>query len=543
MYTPYLLLLSAGAVLAAPSSSSSRSTIKLPLSSHPPSTLSPILDRALGSLSIELSYFTDFAGNLSNPNTLFARAINNLYQRTGKHPDIRPGGITADSAWFVEDAPAIVRDLSASGGIYRTTLGPAWYESFSTLPCDIHYVVNLNFQNNSLALTTEQMRSALQYIPHDQIDAFELGNEGDHYPSTFDQQSGNGPWSMETYTIKYLNWTSSLAESLNITEPIFSAGTFADDPPSGAFNITGILSHGADSNGLTVAYSQHMYQYSTCDPARNQKATLENLVNHANITSYVDLWIPQIQAADAAGGEFFVGEYNSVSCSGKLNVTDTFGQALWVLDTTLWAAYRGAKRMYLHNGATLVLQSAVQANTPGYSKYNLIMPHDSPQTGPARLSPSYVGYLMIGEAVGASGESRLAPIETGVESLGVYGVWEQGTLQRIVALNMDPWNGTSTYWDWNSTATALPAAAGVETVRPGVVLDLGRTKRRVVVKRMTAPGLNEKNPHLVTWAGQEYYTGAPVGKYEEEVVRDGKVFVGASEAVLIFLDCDPGRYD
>lgn len=57
--------------------------------------------------------FSDFAGNLSNPNTLFARAINNLYQRTGKHPDIRPGGITADSAWFVEDAPAIVRDLSA----------------------------------------------------------------------------------------------------------------------------------------------------------------------------------------------------------------------------------------------------------------------------------------------------------------------------------------------------------------------------------------------------------------------------------------------
>lgn len=60
---------------------------------------------------------------------------------------------------------------------------------------------------------------------------------------------------------------------------------------------------------------------------------------------------------------------------------------------------------------------------------------------------------------------------------------------------------------------------------------------------MTAPGLNEKNPHLVTWAGQEYYAGAPVGKYKEEVVRDGRVFVGASEAVLIFLDSEPGRYN
>lgn len=30
-----------------------------------------------------------------------------------------------------------------------------------------------------------------------------------------------------------------------------------------------------------------------------------------------------------------LGEYSSVSCSGKENVTDTFGQALWLADSSV----------------------------------------------------------------------------------------------------------------------------------------------------------------------------------------------------------------
>ena len=48
---------------------------------------------------------------------------------------------------------------------------------------------------------------------------------------------------------------------------------------------------------------------------------------------YLDLWKTQIAAANANGKEFIVGEYNSVSCFGKQNVTDVFGQALWLADS------------------------------------------------------------------------------------------------------------------------------------------------------------------------------------------------------------------
>lgn len=50
---------------------------------------------------------------------------------------------------------------------------------------------------------------------------------------------------------------------------------------------------------------------------------------------------------------------------------------------------------------------------------------------------------------------------------------------------------------------------------------------------MKATGLNEKNPALVTWAGQQYSNGDPVGHFTEEIVTNGVVDVFASEGVLI----------
>lgn len=146
MYRVCYTLLFAGA-LGALADINVGTNVKLNVPRSLPLDATSALDSALGSLSIELSCesavsftfihrrslaerrerekrtrlisnmyvdFSDFAGNLSHPNVLFAKAIDNLYQRTGQHPAIRPGGITADSAWFKADATlAIQRDLSS----------------------------------------------------------------------------------------------------------------------------------------------------------------------------------------------------------------------------------------------------------------------------------------------------------------------------------------------------------------------------------------------------------------------------------------------
>jgi hypothetical protein len=54
---------------------------------------------------------------------------------------------------------------------------------------------------------------------------------------------------------------------------------------------------------LIILRAQHTYQYSTCDPRRNAIATLPHLVDHRNITAYLDLWKPQIAAARQSGKE------------------------------------------------------------------------------------------------------------------------------------------------------------------------------------------------------------------------------------------------
>lgn len=82
-------------------------------------------------------------------------------------------------------------------------------------------------------------------------------------------------------------------------------------------------------------------------------------VNHTRLAEYLDLWQPRIRSVrQQLGSQAFmigkyfslnvlssmlspfgiVGEFNSVSCSGHDGVSNTFGQALWLLDTTLYAA-------------------------------------------------------------------------------------------------------------------------------------------------------------------------------------------------------------
>jgi hypothetical protein len=56
------------------------------------------------------------------------------------------------------------------------------------------------------------------------------------------------------------------------------------------------------------------------------------LSSYHHMQAYLDLWKPQIAAAKSVGKEFIVGEYSSISCSGKENVSDTFGQAMWLAD-------------------------------------------------------------------------------------------------------------------------------------------------------------------------------------------------------------------
>ncbi|CAE6425869.1 unnamed protein product [Rhizoctonia solani] len=496
--------------------------VSLPaIPASPPSTASQILDRRLASFSIEFSYLPSFGGNKSHPNELTRNLMNRLVERTGLGPDIRPGGITVDSSVFDPNAPALDLSLSPSQGIWRTTYGPAYFESYLVFPKTSRFILDVNLGNDSLAIAQGQIEAGIKYLGWDRIFAIQLGNEPDHYIYS------RPGWTSAAFTAKFLNWTSALTKSLNLPARIFQANGFAEDPTSSApMTTVSTINEGIDKTGVIKLFDQHTYQYSTCDPARNAKATLEALVNHNNITAYLDLWKPQIAAARGVGKEFVIGEYSSISCSGKQNVSDTFGQAMWLADTILYGASLNISRLYMHQGATLVLQSSQQANSPGFSWYDLWYPVPSERYGTARASPSYVAYLLITEAVGKSGRSRLALIRDPSlpSTLAVYAIWDPSVrtdgIARMVILNMS----------LRREGVAADEALAV-TVDVSKYLRGGRTSAKV--KRMRSPGVESKDSDRVTWAGQSYSAGVPVGNEVVEQLSSGKVNVRGSEGVLI----------
>lgn len=139
---------------------------------------------------------------------------------------------------------------------------------------------------------------------------------------------------------------------------------------------------------------------------------------------YLDLWQPRIHAVRSQLGpdSFMIGEdlspelslniypssgeFNSVSCSGRDNVSNTFGQAMWLVcplilrvlrkltgtsslirrstqpplmchgkhlgySSNSWMWLTVADSVYVHQGGPLALQSSTQLNHGGLSFYNL----------------------------------------------------------------------------------------------------------------------------------------------------------------------------
>ncbi|KAF8760713.1 Glycosyl hydrolase family 79 C-terminal beta domain [Rhizoctonia solani] len=380
--------------------------------------------------------------------------------------------------------------------------GPAYFESYLVFPNTSRFILDVNLGNDSVTIAQNQIEAGIKYLGWDRIFAIQLGNEPDHYC---------GGWTSA-------NWTSTLTKALNLPAGIFQANGFAEDPTSSApMTTVSTINQGIDKTGVIKLFDQHTYQYSTCDPARNAKATLEALVNHDNITAYLDLWKPQIAAARGWGRSLSLFHPRVPAT----NVVRYMGKAMWLSDTiTVRCLVKRVAFVYAPGCHTCapILTTGKQS---GFSWYDLWYPVQSERYGAPRASPSYVAYLLIAEAVGKSGSSRLALIRDSSlpSTLAVYAIWDPSSrtdgIARIVILNM-------------SLRRQNVAADEALTVTVDVSKYLRRGSPAAKVKRMTSPGVESKDSDRVTWAGQSYSAGVPVGAEVVERLNAGRsMFVEA----------------
>ncbi|KAG6857224.1 hypothetical protein H0H87_007643 [Tephrocybe sp. NHM501043] len=491
----------------------------LRLTGHPslPPTASHTLHPALGSFSIETAFFEEYVGNTTSPNILTKNLLENLASRTGTPAEVRIGGITADSTyWDASQEIGLFNFIDDTGALQNTTIGPGFWESVKLLPKGTKVTVNLDLQDLDYQGALSVAESAVSGIGS-QLDLLEIGNEPDHYLK----------FTPQNYTAIWAAWAKDISQTLGFTAPRWQIAATVEDP------LWPYDAPGASSQLDCV-----------CDPPRIAVATLPNLVNHTRLAMYLDLWQPRIKSVREQLGpdSFVIGEYNSVSCSGRDGVSNTFGQALWLLDTTFYAASLNVSRMYIHQGGPLALQSSTQLNHGGLSLYDLWYPVQN-TNGPVKVFPSYSAYLFVAETLGHSKTLQMANIYPGRQANGSTITTAMGDTSQgeLVAYGFwDTGHPSGTKYPTKFALLNLQIFNQIQTItRPKATFDISgylqNSHRYITVRRLSAPGADVKEANVTTWAGQNFASGLAAGKFVEERISGGQIEVQASEAVLVIV--------
>ncbi|KAF2626058.1 glycoside hydrolase family 79 protein [Macroventuria anomochaeta] len=436
------------------------------------------------------------------------------------------------STVFEPEGGDTVRTTSPDGGVWRTTVEPDYYKSSDNFPEGTEFVSTLNFGNESLDIAKGLAVTSVTY-QGDKVAYFELGNE----PTNYEESRWNR--STDAYMSEWKQYTHEIDAAVNASgdSNLTSQRWWASSATTDDFGLevrpVTLIPAGVDSEDQVGIYSIHSYAFSTCDPKRAALATIANILNHTELTHYCDEEIyPSACVTLEVGARWNIGEFNSVSCSGAPNVTDTFAQALWVIDSELIYATRNATNTHLHQGATLALQSKDQVNTPdangtpGFSTYSILYPRESNLRGPSRTLISFLAQLFMAEAF-ATSSTRVraldAPSGVDPELFAAYAFHVDDRISKLALVNMKPYYANST----SGFTIQVDLSSLTHTGNGGCVR----------MKRLTARFVNTEDSNISMWAGQSFPMGEPVDDMAIDMIgKDAKVSVRGSEAVLVFFD-------
>lgn len=267
---------------------------------------------------------------------------------------------------------------------------------------------------------------------------------------------------------------------------------------------------------------------------------LDLLSNHTVLWLNVSQYVPQVAAADAAGTPLVFGETNSVSCSGRSGISDTFGAALWATDYVLMAASIGMPKVFFHLGA----QSQYSAFTPEAYELNN-------ETLAAGIRANFYSHYFVARVVEGLGEGEESYGIAGLpganaSDLSGYAVYRGGDLAKLVFLDMGVWNGTEGLRN-PSTLSSTDGTVFSSGARPSYNMSASTpwaTGTRIGVVRLQGPGTNAKSLVNVSGVTFDPATGNKVDGGEAAeyvwVGAGGVVRFGMVQAEGVLLQVDNG---
>lgn len=332
-------------------------------------------------LSIEFSALPAYAGQAGAVDPVFEQLIRNL--APGQRPVLRIGGDSTDRTWVA------VRGMHRPLGV-RYTIGRRWLQTAGAVAraLNARVIAGIDLEADSSRLASTEARALLAALGRSSLQALELGNEPELY-GTFPwyRVDGHGVtgrpagWDVPAY----IKDVSRIARSLPHV-PLAA-------PATGAAGWMLRLGQIATAQTRIRIATVHRYPLARCfTPTTSpQYPTIPHLLLTASSTGLANSVVGFVAAARSHHLPVRVDEFNSVSCSGKRGVSDTFASALWTLDATFQMARVGVDGVNIHT-------------FPGgiYQPFKLRQVHGG-WVGSAE--PAYYGLMMFAQAAPAG--SRL----------------------------------------------------------------------------------------------------------------------------------------
>jgi hypothetical protein len=436
--------------------------------------------------SFEYSALPAYAG--SNP-----RAINPVLEQlvrnvtAGTSPVLRIGGDSTDWAWV----PA--RHVSQPPG-KNYALTRRWLAVAGALArsLDARMIFGINLEAGSKSLASSEARALVAAVGPSHMQALELGNEPELYSTFAWYRTSNGK---KVYGRRPGYDLSDYARELSRYGAAFPAVPLAG-PATGApkwMHELGRLVPAAPGLGLVTV---HRYPLERCyvPPSSPEYGTIPNLLTPLASSGLADTVARGVAVAHRRGVPFRVDEFNSVACSGRFGVSDTFASSLWMVDALFQMATVGVDGVNIHT-------------LPGaaYQPFTFTRVH---RAWVASVKPEYYGLMMFTQAAPAG--ARLLPVR-GVDRPGLRAWATRGTdgQIRVVLINED-------LQDARTVAIGIPGAGGAPAA----------------VERLRAPSIAAKSG--VALGGQSFAaatrSGVLAGKSRVSVVQPA---IGGSYVVKV----------
>ncbi|KAF9885639.1 hypothetical protein FE257_012730 [Aspergillus nanangensis] len=406
-----------------------------------PGHASEAVPRDLTSFSIEFSSFPDYAGNKSDPNHFSHALLSNLKDITGVSSKIRVGGTTQDHALFYPDqVEAIKLVFEEPGADQPSTVqyGPAYFSTYQAWE-GLEFIHGFNFAFNGTS-DREQLQSVAMAACTSMGDGLylsEVGNEMDFAPGWPNYYRPSN-WTMGDYVTEWTSKSNLIAQTIEDNCPGVSTGFVAPSfiwtnytgrepwSPAEAFRL------GLGDNGLVKEIGVHNYMNVDSDTRFGVEGEdlQELLMNHSSVIGSVGPHVELARNLSYLGLPYVLSETNSIAGQGRINTTDVMGDALWVVDFTLWVGANNIKRIHFHQGT-------------GY-RYASWQPVTINTTQPT-TRPPYYGHIMASRALGNSNDTRIVNLPLPRDTEAAYAIYEKDSLARIAILNMEESTSSATH--------------------------------------------------------------------------------------------------